>query len=158
VLANPPLQEAVIASLERDFRIPKPLTIAVSAQGDAVTLRGTVETFRQRHAAIDDTHQIEGVREIDDQLRVELGPMDHRADDEIGAAAVQKLIRDPEVPDDSIEVGVRDGWVTLTGYVELSPDATRPTTTWRPSTESPASATKSRCWAIDGRLGGVGGG
>ncbi len=86
MLANPPLQEAVIASLRRDSRIPQPLTIAVSAQGNVVTLRGTVGTFRQRHAAIDDTRQIEGVREIDDQLHVELGPMDRREDDEMRAA------------------------------------------------------------------------
>jgi osmotically-inducible protein OsmY len=121
VLANPPLQEAVIAGLERDPRMPKPVTIAVEAQGNVVTLRGTVETFRQRHAAIDVARQIEGVGEIDDQLHVHLGPMDHRADDEIQAAALQKLIRDDEVPAESIEVKVRDGWVTLTGYVEYEP-------------------------------------
>jgi osmotically-inducible protein OsmY len=122
VLANPPLQETVIASLERDPRIPEPLTIAVSAQGNVVTLRGVVETFRQRHAAVDVTRQVAGVREIDDQLRVQLGPMDRRQDEEIRAAALQKLIRDPAVPADSIEVSVRDGWVTLTGYVEYEPE------------------------------------
>jgi len=121
VLANPPLQETVIASLERDPRIPEPLTIAVSAQGNVVTLRGSVETFRQRHAAVDVTGQVAGVREIDDQLQVELGPMDRRGDDEIRAGALQKLIRDTEVPADSVEVSVRDGWVTLTGYVEYEP-------------------------------------
>jgi len=121
VLTNPPLRETVIASLRRDPRIPEPLTIAVSAQGDVVTLRGTVETFRQRHAAADVTRRAEGVREIDDQLQVELGPMDRREDDEIRAAALQKLIRDPEVPADSVEVNVREGWVTLAGYVEYEP-------------------------------------
>ena len=121
MLTNPPLRETVIASLQRDPRIPEPLTIAVSAQGDVVTLRGTVETFRQRHAAVDVTRRAEGVREIDDQLQVELGPMDRREDDEIRAAALQKLIRDPEVPADSVEVNVRDGWVTLAGYVEYEP-------------------------------------
>ncbi|MBV8220423.1 MAG: BON domain-containing protein, partial [Solirubrobacterales bacterium] len=90
-------------------------------QGDVVTLRGKVETFRERHAAIDDARQVDGVREIDDRLKVELGPMDRREDDEIRAAALQKLIRDSEVPDDSIEVSVRDGWVTLSGYVEYDP-------------------------------------
>jgi osmotically-inducible protein OsmY len=121
VLANPPLQEAVIAALERDQRIPDPLTIAVSAQGNVVTLRGVVETFRQRHAAIDDVRQIEGVSGIDDQLVVKLGPMDRREDDEIRAAALQALIRDSEVPSESIDVSVRHGWVTLTGYVEYEP-------------------------------------
>jgi osmotically-inducible protein OsmY len=47
--------------------------------------------------------------------------MERREDDEIRAAALQKLIRDSEVADDSIEVGVRDGWVTLTGYVQYEP-------------------------------------
>jgi len=47
--------------------------------------------------------------------------MDRREDDEIRAAALQKLIRDSEVPDDSIEVSVRDGWVTLSEYVEYEP-------------------------------------
>jgi hyperosmotically inducible protein len=47
--------------------------------------------------------------------------MDRREDDEIRAAALQKLIRDSEVPDDSIEVSVRNGWVTLSGYVEYEP-------------------------------------
>ena len=121
MLANPPLQEAVIAALERDQRIPDPLTIAVSAQGNVVTLRGVVETFRQRHAAIDDVRQIEGVSGIDDQLEVKLGPMDRREDDEIRAAALQALIRDSEVPTESIDVRVRDGWVTLSGYVEYEP-------------------------------------
>lgn len=121
MLTNSPLRETVIASLERDPRIPEPLTIAVSAQGNIVTLRGKVETFRQRHAAIDDVRQIEGVRGIDDQLQIELGPMNHRADDEIRAAVLQELIRDPDVPAESIEVRVHNGWVTLTGYVEYEP-------------------------------------
>ena len=47
--------------------------------------------------------------------------MDRREDDEIRADALQELIRDPEVPAESIEVSVRDGWVTLTGYVEYEP-------------------------------------
>ena len=100
---------------------PNPSPSQYPPQGNVVTLRGTVETFRQRHAAVDVTRQVEGVREIDDQLRVELGPMDRREDDEIRAAALQKLIRDPEVPADSLEVSVRDGWVTLSGYVEYEP-------------------------------------
>ena len=121
MLSNPPLQEVVIASLGRDPRIPDPLTIAVSAQGNVVTLRGKVETLRQHHAAIDDARQIEGVGEIDDKLQVHLGPMNRRNDDEIRASILQQLIRDPAVPDESIEVSVRDGWVTLTGYVEYEP-------------------------------------
>ena len=56
--------------------------IEVAAQGDFVTLRGTVETLRERHAAIDDARQIDGVREIDDQLALELGGSDRRGDED----------------------------------------------------------------------------
>ncbi|MBV8431851.1 MAG: BON domain-containing protein [Solirubrobacterales bacterium] len=92
--------------------------IEVAAQGDFVTLRGTVETLRERHAAIDDARQIDGVREIDDQLALELGGSDRRGDEKICGVALQKLIRDPEVPAEAIKVKVRNGWVALSGYVE----------------------------------------
>ena len=108
----------MIASLASDPRIPDPHMIAVSAQGDVVTLRGTVETLRERHAAIDDARQVDGVREIDDELELELGRSDRREDEKICGVALQTLIRDREVPAESIKVKVRDGWVTLTGYVE----------------------------------------
>ena len=70
---------------------------------------------------MDDARQIDGVSAIDDDLEVKLGPMDHRDDDEIRGAALQALMRDPEIPAETIEVSVRDGWVTLTGYVEYEP-------------------------------------
>jgi len=78
VLDNPPLREAMIASLASDPRIPDPDMLAVSAQGDVVTLRGAVRTLRERHAAIDDARQVDGVREIDDELELELGRSDRR--------------------------------------------------------------------------------
>ena len=117
MLTNPPLRDAVLASLDVDPRIPDSAEIAVCAEGDTVTLRGTVGNFRQRRAAIDDARQISGVREIDDQLHVDLFGSERREDNEIRGAALQTLIWDANVPADTVEVKVKDGWVTLTGYV-----------------------------------------
>ena len=117
MLTNTPLADAVIDSLDLDPRIPDPSEIAVEADGGIVTLRGTVEKFAQRRAAAEDAKKIEGVYEVDDQLHVNLIGADRREDDEIRGAALQSLIWDTEVPSDSIDVKVDDGWVTLKGDV-----------------------------------------
>jgi osmotically-inducible protein OsmY len=117
VLTNTPVEDAVIASLELDPRIPDATEIAVSADGGTVTLRGTVERFSQRRAAVDDTKQIDGVYDVYDQLKVNLIGADRREDDEIRGVALQALIWDTEVPSDLVDVKVEDGWITLKGDV-----------------------------------------
>jgi osmotically-inducible protein OsmY len=117
VLTNTHLQDEVIAGLELDPRIPDSTEIAVSADGGIVTLRGSVESLRQRRAAAEDARNIEGVYEVDDQLKVSLRGSDRREDDEIRGAALQILIWDAEVPSDLVDVKVQDGWVTLKGDV-----------------------------------------
>lgn len=117
MLTNTPLADAVIASLDLDPRIPDSREIAVAADGGIVTLRGTVESFRQRRAAAEDARKIEGVYEVDNQLKVGLRGSDRRSDDEIRGAALQTLIWDVEVPSDFVDVKIDDGWVTLTGDV-----------------------------------------
>jgi osmotically-inducible protein OsmY len=107
----------VIARLNLDPRIPDSTEIAVSADGGIVSLRGTVESFGQRRAAAGDARKIDGVYEVDDQLKVSLLGSDRRQDDEIRGAALQILIWDAEVPSDLVEVKVQDGWVTLKGDV-----------------------------------------
>jgi osmotically-inducible protein OsmY len=117
LLTNTPLEDEVIGSLALDPRIPESTEIAVSADEGIVTLRGTVESFGQRRAATEDTRKVDGVYEIDDQLKVNLLGGDRRDDDEIRGAALQILIWDTEVPSDVVDVKVDDGWVTLKGDV-----------------------------------------
>ena len=117
MLTDTPLAGAVLASLDLDPRIPDSLEIAVDVDGGVVTLRGTVESFRQRRAAGDDAYAIEGVYDVDNQLKVSLTGADRRDDDEIRGIALQSLIWDVEVPSDAVNVKVDDGWVTLTGNV-----------------------------------------
>ena len=117
MLTNTSIADAVIASLDRDPRIPDSLEIAVSAEGSLIMLRGTVESFGQRRAAAEDARKIEGVDEVDNELKVSLRGSDRRSDDEIRGAALQNLIWDVDVPSEFVDVNVDDGWVTLKGAV-----------------------------------------
>ena len=70
MLTNTALADAVMERLDGDPQIPDSIEIAVSAEGAIVTLRGTVETFSQRLAAVQDGNEIDDVDEVDDQLEV----------------------------------------------------------------------------------------
>jgi osmotically-inducible protein OsmY len=128
---NSPLEKDVIARLEADPRIADSAEIAVVGDGGIVTLRGTVEHFSGRRAAERDARSVEGVYEVINHLKVNLLGADRREDDEIRGAALQTLIWDAEVPSDSIDVKVHDGWVTSPVTSASSSRATPPTTTCR---------------------------
>jgi osmotically-inducible protein OsmY len=117
VLTNTALEDAVIYSLENDPRIPDSNEIAVSADDGMIVLRGSVESFGQRRAAADDARKVEDAYEVDNQLKVNLLDADLREDDEIRGIALQALIWDTEVPSDSVDVKVQNGWITLKGDV-----------------------------------------
>jgi osmotically-inducible protein OsmY len=117
MLTDNSLEDAVLNSLELDARIPESNDVAVSADDGMVVLRGSVESFGQRRAAAQDARKAEGVYDVDDQLKVDLLDGDRREDDEIRGVALQALIWDTEVPSDSIDVKVQEGWITLKGDV-----------------------------------------
>jgi osmotically-inducible protein OsmY len=117
MLTDTSVSDTVIARLEDDPRIPESLEIAVAADDGFLTLRGTVESFSQRRAAGQDAKNVDGVYDIDNQLKVSLTGSDRRDDDEIRGAALQNLMWDVEVPSDLVDVKVSDGWVTLKGNV-----------------------------------------
>src|SRR5690242_5006875 len=117
MLTDTSLQDAVMDRIGSDPRIPDAAEIAVSAQDGIVTLRGTVERFSQRRAAADDANGVDGVDEVDDELKVDLRAGDRREDDEIRGVALQALIWDTDVPSDSVDVKVDGGWITLKGDV-----------------------------------------
>jgi osmotically-inducible protein OsmY len=113
------IADDVRAALRRDSRIEHPELIAVSVDEiGTVVLRGAVATLPERLAATHDARQIEGVFEvIVDDLKVHppIGP--RRADDEVRAAALQRLIADPRIRSTHIHVKVSHGHLTLSGYV-----------------------------------------
>ena len=108
--------EEVRARLARDRRIPHPAEVAVSERAGTVTLRGSVGSLPQLRAAVEIARGVPGVRDIEDELRVDL--RDHWEDDEIRGAAIQALMSNPDVPEWRIEVTVDEAWLTLKGEVE----------------------------------------
>jgi osmotically-inducible protein OsmY len=117
-IRNDRIRDDVRAELSKDPRIPYVDEIAVEAYGGAVTLRGTVGSFAQQRAAVADARRTRGVFDVFDELQVRLLNDDRRKDAEIRGAALQRLIWDPEIPGDYLEVRVKDGWVTLDGEVD----------------------------------------
>jgi osmotically-inducible protein OsmY len=110
------LDDQVRERLAADRRIPDPARIAVSADQGSATLRGAVATFGQRLAAAEDARKVEGVDQVFfDELKVHLLAGHHREDEQIRGVALQALIWDSEVDAESLDVRVKDGWVTLTG-------------------------------------------
>ncbi len=110
------LEERVRAALEREPRIANPRDVAITVAVGAATLRGTVPSFKQRHACVEAAKRVIGVEYVEDELTVKWFG-DQRSDDELRGVALQALMWDVEVPDDDIDVKVSDGWVTLKGEV-----------------------------------------
>jgi osmotically-inducible protein OsmY len=75
--------------------------------------------LRCAHAAVEDAHAATGVDAVYDELNLRPLPRDPR-DDEFRSTVLQLLIRDPRVPETTIDVAVADSWVTLKGRVEKS--------------------------------------
>jgi osmotically-inducible protein OsmY len=114
---NRRIEDDVRAQIAGDPRIPHHAVIAVEVVERIATLRGTVGSFAQRHAAVADARRTAGVDYVDDWVEVRLLDRDRREDAEIRGAALQRLEWDSEIPRDAIQVSVEDGWVTLDGAV-----------------------------------------
>ena len=110
------LEERVRAALDREPRIENPRDVAITVAARGATLRGTLPSLKQRHAAVQAAKKVRGVKYVVDELMVKWFG-DQRSDDELRGAALQALISDAEVPDDAIDVKVAAGWVTLKGEV-----------------------------------------
>jgi osmotically-inducible protein OsmY len=110
---------AVRGKLASDPRLPYPDEIAVEAFGGSVALRGTVGSFAQQRAAVHDARRTRGVFDVLDELQVRVLNDDRREDAEIRGAVMQRLIWDPEIAADYLDIEVKDGWVTVKGEVDF---------------------------------------
>jgi hypothetical protein len=112
------IEADIVAELELDPRLPAPGEVAVEVEPSSVTLRGTVGSFAQRRAAVVDARRVADGRDIFDELKVRLLDEWAREDAEIRGAALQRIMWDVELPSESIDVNVVDGWITLKGNVD----------------------------------------
>jgi osmotically-inducible protein OsmY len=93
--------------------------IGVTADDGIVTLSGNVESFIEKHAAERAARRVKGVRAVAEEIDVRLPFESKRGDDQIAAAATERLAWDTSVPD-AVKVKVEGGRVTLDGEVEWS--------------------------------------
>jgi osmotically-inducible protein OsmY len=91
--------------------------IAVSVEDGAVTLRGTVHSYREKREAKKASEKVWGVKSVDNQLDVHLLDSYARDDAELRGEVLQALMLDSSVPK-TIDADVGDGIVALTGKAQ----------------------------------------
>ena len=92
--------------------------IGVTAKDGVISLMGHVESFAERYAAESEAGRVKGVKAIAEEIEVKLPSLSKRGDDEIAAAAVNRLAWDSSIPKDAVKMKVQDGWLTLSGQVD----------------------------------------
>ncbi|WP_428489077.1 BON domain-containing protein [Rhodopila sp.] len=111
------LQQAVLAELGWEPSVTA-AHIGVTANAGVVTLTGQVESFSEKHVAVVAAGRVRGVKAVAEEFEVRL-PFDRkRGDDDIAAAAVERLVWNTSIPRDSVAVKVEKGWLTLTGKTD----------------------------------------
>ena len=99
--------------------------VGVTAKDGVVTINGQVAHYAEKYAAEKAVRAVYGVKGIVDDIKVEVSGSGMRTDQDIAEAALNALKWDFEVPQDSVTVTVKDGWVSLEGEVhwEFQKDA-----------------------------------
>lgn len=111
------LRQNVIDELEFEPSIDA-ADIGVAAENGVVTLSGHVSSYMQKISAERAAWRVKGVKAIAQEIEVRL-PWDKKVhDDEIAKRAIDILAWNTLVPENSIKVLVREGFVTLSGQVD----------------------------------------
>ena len=111
------LQQAVQAELGWEPSVIA-AHIGVAAKDGVVTLTGHVENYADKFAAEAATRRVKGVKAVAEEIEVKLLNDTKRSDQDIAAAAIDRLAWNVSIPRDAIKVKVEKGWVTLTGQVD----------------------------------------
>ncbi|HEU5348327.1 MAG TPA: BON domain-containing protein [Ktedonobacterales bacterium] len=112
------IQQDVLDELDWDTHI-RPNEIGVSVKDGIVTLTGQVDSYSKRWAAQEAALRVLGVKAVANDLDVYLHSTAERTDTELARAAIEALTWDAEIPAQAVHVSVMNGWVTLTGQVEV---------------------------------------
>jgi osmotically-inducible protein OsmY len=114
--ADRDLQKSVLEELSWEPSITA-AHIGVSAKDGVIALTGHVENYMEKFAAEQAAGRVKGVKAVAEEIEVRLPIDTNRSDEEIAAAALNRLAWSVSVPRDAVKVRVEKGWVTLTGEV-----------------------------------------
>jgi osmotically-inducible protein OsmY len=93
--------------------------IDVDVKNGAVTLSGTVCSYPERWTAENAALRVHGAKSVESDLRVRLHESHRREDAAIRQVVEEVLGSHSALSDSDISVSVEDGWVILSGNVEL---------------------------------------
>jgi osmotically-inducible protein OsmY len=111
------LKRDVREELEWDTRVDA-RGINVEVNNGVVTLAGNVPSYAAFVAAQKAAHRVAGVKDVANDLLVEIPEAQARTDTAIAEAVRQALAWDALVPEEQITSTVTHGWVTIEGSVE----------------------------------------
>jgi osmotically-inducible protein OsmY len=114
-LTEPKLRDVVIRHLDFTPEVVS-TDIGVSVSEGIVTLTGFVDSYAEKIAAEKAVKRVYGVRGIANDIQVRQFSVLN--DTEIAKNAAHAIESNVLVPDGTVTVAVRDGWVTLDGEVE----------------------------------------
>jgi osmotically-inducible protein OsmY len=110
------LKNDVFAELTYEPSI-KVTDIGVLVKDGIVTLNGYVSSYVEKWSVVSAVKRVTGVRAIADEIEVKITDADRRTDEDIAAAA-RDLISWSTIIPRTLQVIVREGWVSLEGEVE----------------------------------------
>ncbi len=93
--------------------------IGVGVKDGVVTLTGVVDSYSKKWAAERAARRVYGVKAVAESIKVTLPGSYKRTDEDIGRWARDILNWNVWVPRDRVKVMVQNGWITLSGDVDL---------------------------------------
>jgi osmotically-inducible protein OsmY len=110
------LQRDVMDELEWEPSVDH-ADVGVAVNDGVVTLSGYAKSYPQKVAAEKATRRVEGVKAIAEEIKVRFASQPKTADHEIAKRIIDMFSWSSSIPEDTINVKVEHGWVTLTGSV-----------------------------------------
>jgi osmotically-inducible protein OsmY len=92
--------------------------IGVAVDQNVATLTGNVASYAEKTAALAAVRRVRGVRAVADEIQVHYPFEKKTSDSEVAKRALDILEWDTMIPSGSVNVVVRDGWLTLGGEVD----------------------------------------
>jgi len=111
------LKKDILSELEYEPSV-KATDIGVLVNDGTVTLNGFATSYGEKYNAVTATKRVAGVTAIADDIKVKFPGSLQRTDGDIAAAANVAIKWSSSIPTDSVQVTVRDGWITIEGTVE----------------------------------------
>lgn len=94
--------------------------IGVVVEDGTVMLTGVLNDYLKKVAAEEAVKNVKGVKALVGNIQVKYGTKYKQTDKEIAKAIVKDFEWNTAVPEDKIDIEVRDGWVSLSGVVVSS--------------------------------------